>query len=120
MKETRDKKITRGFLATGFSFNGMDFKPITGRSLAMLEMAGSPYFFGGGAMKALIDVLYVSHEDHREVMKVIKDGSFDEVTLDFAEKFTVEDLGELEAIVTANNEDAAAAIVEVREDSKKK
>jgi len=120
-KDTRDRQITRGFLATGFEFNDMHFKPLTGRTLLLLEMADSPFFVGGGgSMKQLLDVLYVSHEDCNIVTKAINEANFSEKVMDFAENFTMDDLNKLGEIVNTMNEDAAAAIVEVREDSTKK
>jgi len=115
--ETRDSKIVSGFLTQGFSFNGVHYKPISARTLLLLEKVSSPFYFGGNQLQGLIDFLYVSSHDSKEILSLINSGDWESSILDYAETFTSSDLEALGKLVDASNEDASAAIVEVREEA---
>lgn len=119
----RDKKLVSGFLSTGFEYKGVEYKPLTTRTLMALEAANSPFYFGGSDLKGVMDLLFVSCNPSKDILDSIRSGTFDELVWDFAEGFTPEDISNLKELITKQNEDAAAALVEVREsagDSKKK
>lgn len=112
----RDKKLVSGFLSQGFEFNGVTYKPLTARTLLLLEKANSPFFHGGGTqLKGLLDFLFVSSNDSKTVLNAINSESWEETIMDFADSFTSEDLTNLGNMVNESNENVSAALVEVRE-----
>jgi hypothetical protein len=115
MNINRDKRIVNGFLAAGFDFKGISYRPLTARTLLLLEKAGSPFYFGGDQLRGLLDLLFISSHDSREILAAINGEAFDEVILDYAETFSPDDLNELGQLVDRSNADAAAAVVEVKE-----
>lgn len=119
-KETRDEKLIRGYLNNGFTFKGVHYKPLSARTLLLLERVQSPFYHGGNNLKGLIDFLYISSHDSADVLKLINDDTFEAVIYDFADTFSPEDLNDLGEIVSKQNEDIGAAMVEVRNDDSEK
>lgn len=115
----RKEKIVSGFLDSGFSHKGIDYKPITARTLLLLERCQSPYYFGGNQLRGLLDVLYIGSHDSKTVLAAMND-SWEETILEYAENFTTEDLTSLGSIVNIANENCSASVVEARDDGTKK
>ncbi len=114
MSKKRDARIVSGFLNEGFEFKGTNYKPLSTRTLLLLEQAKSPFYFGGNQLRGLLDWLYVSSKDSSEILRVIKEDSFDAAIMDFAEQFSALDIEELGNLMNESNEDAASAIVEIK------
>jgi hypothetical protein len=110
----RDTKIVNGILTEGFEFKGIHYRPISARSLILLEKVKSPYYLGGDQVRGLLDFLFISSKETKDILKAFND-DWDVAIMDFAEEFTMEDLSELSKIVNDQGDDAAAAVVEVRE-----
>lgn len=119
MKKTREQKQVSGFLKRKFTYNGMDFKPLTARSILLLEQGGST--FGDGKLSGLFDVLYISATDNETVLDVLDSGTFRSAVLDFADQFTTEDMDALTELLNGQQDEINANIVDVKEtsDSKK-
>lgn len=121
MSNKRDTQIVNGILSDGFEFKGMHFKPMSARILIMLEKAKSPFYFGGDQLRGLLDFLFISSQETRDVLKALNTDTFEEAVMEFAELFSPGDLQELSKIIEKQNEDSSSAVVEVREkDSGKK
>ena len=112
----RDKHLVSGFLSQGFEFKGITYKPLTARTLLLLEKAQSPFFHGGGnQLQGLLDFLYVSSNDSKTVLNAINSDSWEEILMEYADNFTSQDLTDLGNMVNEQNENVSAALVEVRE-----
>jgi hypothetical protein len=110
----RDTKIVNGILTEGFEFKGVHYRPISARSLLFLEKVKSPYYFGGDQLRGLLDFLFISSKETKDILKAFND-DWDEAIMNFAEEFTMDDPTKLGNIVNEQGDDAASAVVEVRE-----
>jgi hypothetical protein len=79
-----------------------------------LERVKSPYYVGGDQLRGLLDFLFISSKESREILKAINT-DWDEAIMEFADGFSMEDLTELSKIVGEQGDDAASAVVEIRE-----
>jgi hypothetical protein len=104
------------FLDDGFSFKGVTYRPLTARTLLLLERAKSPFFTGEDAgARGLLDFLFVSSRDSAAVLPLLRESdAWDLAVLDFADQFTAADLEELGRLVAEGNEHVAASIVEAQ------
>jgi len=102
------------FLDEGFTFKGTHYRPLTARTLLLLEKAKSPFFTGEEAgARGLLDFLFVSSRPSADVLPLLRNADdFDLAVLDFADQFTAVDLEELGRLVAEGNEHVAASIVE--------
>jgi hypothetical protein len=112
--KNRDEQIVNGILSNGFEFKGEKYRPISARSLLFLERVKSPYYVGGDQLRGLLDFLFISSKESREILKAINT-DWDEAIMEFADGFSMEDLTELSKIVGEQGDDAASAVVEIRE-----
>jgi hypothetical protein len=112
--KNRDEKIVNGILSNGFEFKGVHYRPISARSLLFLEKVKSPYYVGGDQLRGLLDFLFISSKESKDILKAINT-DWDEAIMEFADEFSMEDLTELSKIVGDQGDDAASAVVEVRE-----
>jgi hypothetical protein len=110
----RDTKIVNGILSEGFEFKGVHYRPISARSLLFLEKVKSPYYLGGDQLRGLLDFLFISSKETKDILKACNT-DWDEAIMEFAEQFSMDDLAELGKIVDNENDEAASAVVEVRE-----
>lgn len=110
------------FLNEGFEFKGRRYKALTAQTLIILESVKSPFYTGEDkGVKGLLDFLFVSSREAREVLALTKDlDAFNLAVLDFASDFSAADLDELGKIVAEQNAAVAAVVVEPVDDSKKK
>ena len=115
MKQDRNTKLVSGFLANGFDFKNTHYNPITARTLILLEKCKSPYYFGGDQLKGLLDVLYISSHDSKSILSSINNEEWEELIIDFADQFTPSDLEALGNLINTANEDASAAVVEIKD-----
>lgn len=111
--KNRDEQILNGILSDGFEFKGVKYRPISARSLLFLEKVKSPYYIGGDQLRGLLDFLFISSKETKDILKACNT-DWDEAIMEFAEQFSMEDLKELGEIVNAQGDDAAAAVIEVR------
>lgn len=121
-EDTRETKQVRGFLDDGFTFKDIYFKPMTIRTLLILERVGSPFYLGGDQLRGLIDYLYISSTDSKEIMNAITTDNFELAVMDFAEQFSSSDMDELNKIVAENSKDISSTLIEIIEpiDAEKK
>ena len=115
----RDTQIVNGILSEGFQFKGVHYRPISARSLLFLERVKSPYYVGGDQLRGLLDFLFISSKETKDILKAINT-DWDEAIMEFAEGFSMDDLNELSKIVEEENDNAAAAVVEARDKGDKK
>jgi len=114
--KTREQKLVSGFLSNGFEFKGVNYRPLTARTLLLLEKAQSPFYHGGGTqLQGLLDFLFVSSNDSKKVLNAINSDSWEETLMEYAEGFTSQDLKDLGDMVNEQNETVSAALVEVRD-----
>lgn len=112
--KNRDEQIVNGILSAGFEFKGVAYRPISARSLLFLQRVKSPYYVGGDQLRGLLDFLFISSKETKDILKACNT-DWDEAIMDFAEQFTMDDLAELGNIVNEQNDNAASAVVEVRD-----
>jgi hypothetical protein len=115
MRNKRDSKIVNGFLNEGFEFKGVHYKPLSARTLLLLEKAKSPFYFGGDQLRGLLDWLFISSNESSVILNAIRDDEYDSLIMDFAETFSTEDIETLGELMNESNEDAASAIVDIKE-----
>lgn len=120
MNENRKQKIVRGFNNDGFEFKGVKYKPLSLRTLALLEDVKSPFITGGGQIRALLDFMFISSHETKDIIQIIESNTWIENVLTYGEQFTQEDLDEMGKLVASQTETAGAAIVEVRDEANKK
>ncbi len=114
--ETREEKQVRGFLNEGFTYKDTYFRPMTTRTLLILENVKSPYFSGGDQIRGMMEFLFISSTDSKEIIKLIREDNFDAAVLDFSEQYEVSDVEHLANLMQTNNEDASSALVEIIEE----
>lgn len=114
MKDRQELR-SGAFLQAEFEFKGLTVKPITARTLLLLEKMKSPFYFGGEQLKGLIDVIYVCSRPASDVLRQINNNTIEEAIYDFADTFSAEDLNALNEIVTNTNNEVAATVVELVE-----
>jgi hypothetical protein len=104
------------FLDDGFTFKGTQYRPLTARTLLLLERAKSPFFTGEEAgARGLLDFLFVSSRSSADVLPLMRDpDAWDLAVLDFADQFSAADLEELGRLVAEGNEHVATSIVEAQ------
>jgi len=115
MNKKRDTQLGNSFLQTGFTFKGIDYKPLSARLLLLLSQAKSPFYFGGDVLRGIIDFLYIASHDSKETFKIINDNKWDETIFEYSENITTDDLNELSELVSKSTDNSSAALVEVRE-----
>lgn len=120
MKKDRNEQLINGFLANGFEFKGIKYKPIGARSLVLLEKCKSPYYYGGDRLRGILDVLYISSHESSDILPRMNNDTWEETIIDYAEGFTTQDLSDIGDLLNKQSEDAAAAIVEIKDTNKKK
>jgi len=119
MKKTREEKINNAITSDGFVYKGVHYKPMSVRTLLLFEKYKSPFFYGGDQLRGLMDFLYISSHDPKQVAKIPLE-QWDDTILDYADNFTADDLVTLGQMAEQSSENNAASIVEVRNDSQKK
>lgn len=109
------------FIEDGFEYAGMKFRPMSATTLLLLEIVESPFFTGeGSAMRGLLDYLLIQSMPVAEARKLVKNPDrFEEAVMDFGEKFTTEQLKELDAMVSEASEAAVASVAEPESSEKK-
>jgi hypothetical protein len=118
MKDKRDKKIVNAITTNSLEYKGVTYKSLTTRTMLLLEKFDSPFFHGGAQLKGLLDFLYISSHDPKEVER-IKPEDFDSVIYDFADTLTPEDLKNLGELAENLNKDSGSTIVDAIQDEKK-
>lgn len=115
----RKENIIESFDDGGFDFKGIHYKPMSLRTLRLLERVDSPFFNGESGISGIIDFLFISSHETKQVLSISKD-EWEATMIDYSERFTLQDLEELTKIVNYKIEQSSDAIVEVREDGEKK
>jgi hypothetical protein len=115
----REEKIVNAITDSGFEYKGREYKPLTTRTLLILEKFKSTFYVGGDQLRGLMDYLYVACHDPKVINRFTTE-QWEDGILDFAEEFSPEDLKTLSELVKTANDDSASTIVEVREESEKK
>jgi len=119
MNKKREKKITSAIADNGFTFKDRHYKPISTRSLLILEQFESPFFEGTFPVKSLLDMLYISTHDAKECALMTKE-QWNEAVSEFGDEFTPHDLELIGEIVRGENEKVASTVVDVKESGEKK
>ncbi len=116
MTETREEKQVRGFLNDGFTYKDTYFRPMTTRTLLLLERVKSPYYSGGDQIRGMMEFLFISSTDSKEIVKLITNDEFESAVLDFSEQYEVSDVEHLAKLIQSNSEDASSTLVEIIEE----
>lgn len=116
----RKQNIIESFNDTGFEYKGVHYKPMSLRTLQLLERIDSPFFNGEDqGIRGVMDFLYISSKETKDILKIGKD-EWEAMIIDYAENFTLNDLQELTKIVNDKIAQSSDAIVEVRDNDEKK
>lgn len=117
----REQKLVNGYNNNGFDFKGVHYKPLSLRTLSILEQVRSAYISEfGGELFSLLEFLYISSTKSNEIFRVIKAGEWEDTIYEFGEGFNPKDLEEISKLIAEQSDDAGAAIVEIRGDTNEK
>ena len=118
MKEKLEAKLTNGFLYEGFEHNGVEYKPLTARSMVFLAKIGSSIYTGQGddsdELTSILEYMFAVSKTTKELTQAMD--SWQETLFDYAEQFSPDDLLMIGEIISKDLDNSTAAIVEARED----